>query len=37
MVPQPRDVQQFWQQMLWFFGKGPFPKYDQFTYWEKFD
>jgi len=37
MVPQPRDVQQFWQQALWFFGKGPFPKYDQFTYWEKFD
>jgi cytochrome b subunit of formate dehydrogenase len=37
MVPQPRDLQQFWQQMLWFFGKGPFPKYDQFTYWEKFD
>ena len=37
MVPQPRDVQQFWQQMLWFFGKGPFPKYEQFTYWEKFD
>jgi len=37
MVPQPRDVQQFWQQALWFFGKGPFPKYEQFTYWEKFD
>ena len=37
MVPQPRDVQQFWQQMLWFFGKGPRPKYDHFTYWEKFD
>ncbi len=37
MVPQPRDFQQFWQQMLWFFGKGAFPKYEQFTYWEKFD
>ena len=37
MVPQPRDVQQFWQQTLWFFGKAEYPKYDQFTYWEKFD
>ena len=37
MVPQPRDVQQFWQQVLWFFGRGPFPRYEQFTYWEKFD
>jgi cytochrome b subunit of formate dehydrogenase len=37
MVPQPRDVQQFWQQLLWFFDKGPYPKYDHFTYWEKFD
>jgi cytochrome b subunit of formate dehydrogenase len=37
MVPQPRDFQQFGQQMLWFFGKAPFPKYEQFTYWEKFD
>ena len=37
MVPQPRDLQQFGQQMLWFFGKAPFPKYDQFAYWEKFD
>ena len=37
MVPQPRDLQQFWQQMLWFFGKAEFPKYEQFTYWEKFD
>jgi cytochrome b subunit of formate dehydrogenase len=37
MVPQPRDLVQFWQQMLWFFNRGPFPKYEQFTYWEKFD
>jgi cytochrome b subunit of formate dehydrogenase len=37
MVPQPRDVVQFWQQMRWFFGRAPYPKYDQFTYWEKFD
>jgi cytochrome b subunit of formate dehydrogenase len=37
MVPQPRDVRQFWQQMKWFFGQAPYPRYDQFTYWEKFD
>jgi cytochrome b subunit of formate dehydrogenase len=37
MVPQPRDFRQFWQQMKWFFGKGPYPKYEHFTYWEKFD
>lgn len=37
MVPQPHDVQQFWQQMKWFFGRAPYPKYEQFTYWEKFD
>jgi len=37
MVPQPRDFQQFWQQMRWFFGKAEFPKHEQFTYWEKFD
>jgi cytochrome b subunit of formate dehydrogenase len=37
MVPQPRDFAQFWQQIKWFFGKAPFPRYDHFTYWEKFD
>lgn len=37
MVPQPRDFSQFWQQMKWFFGKAPYPKYEHFTYWEKFD
>ena len=37
MVPQPRDFSQFWQQMQWFFGKAPYPKYEHFTYWEKFD
>jgi cytochrome b subunit of formate dehydrogenase len=37
MVPQPRDFTQFWQQMQWFFGRAAYPKYEQFTYWEKFD
>jgi cytochrome b subunit of formate dehydrogenase len=37
MTPQPRDFVQFWQQLKWFFNRGPYPKYEHFTYWEKFD
>lgn len=37
MTPQWRDVVQFGQQVKWFFGRGPYPKYEHFTYWEKFD
>ena len=37
MVPQPRDVVQLWQQIKWFFDAGPQPKFERFTYWEKFD
>jgi cytochrome b subunit of formate dehydrogenase len=37
MVPQPRDVVQFVQQLKWFFGQGRAPKFERFTYWEKFD
>jgi cytochrome b subunit of formate dehydrogenase len=37
MTPQPRDFVQFWQQLKWFVGRGPYPKYEHFTYWEKFD
>ncbi|MGC4084290.1 MAG: hypothetical protein QM736_19815 [Vicinamibacterales bacterium] len=37
MVPQPRDFKQFWQQMQWFFRRADYPKYEHFTYWEKFD
>jgi thiosulfate reductase cytochrome b subunit len=37
MTPQPRDFVQFWQQLKWFAGRGPYPKYEHFTYWEKFD
>jgi cytochrome b subunit of formate dehydrogenase len=37
MVPQPRDVQDMYQQFRWFFGKGPQPRFDRYTYWEKFD
>ena len=37
MVPQPRDVVQFFEQLKWFFNRGPAPKFERFTYWEKFD
>jgi cytochrome b subunit of formate dehydrogenase len=37
MVPQPRDFVQFCQQIKWFLGRGPYPKYEYFAYWEKFD
>lgn len=37
MVPQPVDIVQMWQHMKWFVGKGERPKFDRYTYWEKFD
>ena len=37
MVPQPRDVVDFYGQMKWFFRLGPRPKFEHFAYWEKFD
>jgi cytochrome b subunit of formate dehydrogenase len=37
MVPQPRDVAQLYRSFLWFLGLGPRPKFDRYTYWEKFD
>jgi cytochrome b subunit of formate dehydrogenase len=37
MVPQPRDVLEMLQHFRWFFGIGPRPRFDHFTYWEKFD
>jgi cytochrome b subunit of formate dehydrogenase len=37
MVPQPSDFVQFAQQVRWFAGAGPRPRFDHFTYWEKFD
>ena len=37
MTPQWRDVVQFGQQLKWFSGRGPYPKHEHFTYWEKFD
>ena len=37
MVPRPKDLLDFWNNLRWFFYRGPQPKLDRFTYWEKFD
>jgi len=37
MVPQPRDLRDFGAHLRWFVGAGPRPRFDRFTYWEKFD
>ncbi|MGE5360752.1 MAG: formate dehydrogenase subunit gamma [Bacteroidales bacterium] len=37
MVPQPRDVVELLAHMRWFLGLGARPRFDHFTYWEKFD
>jgi cytochrome b subunit of formate dehydrogenase len=37
MVPQPRDIVQFFQHIRYFVGLGPRPRFGRWTYWEKFD
>jgi cytochrome b subunit of formate dehydrogenase len=37
MVPQPKDVQDVIQQFRWFLGQGPRPRFDRYSYMEKFD
>jgi cytochrome b subunit of formate dehydrogenase len=37
MVPQPRDAVQLVEHVRWFVGRGPRPRFDRYTYWEKFD
>jgi cytochrome b subunit of formate dehydrogenase len=37
IVPQPRDLKEFYESVQWFFGLGPRPIFGRFTYWEKFD
>jgi cytochrome b subunit of formate dehydrogenase len=37
MVPQPRDLKEMIGHFAWFFRRGPRPRFDHFTYWEKFD
>jgi cytochrome b subunit of formate dehydrogenase len=36
-LPNLQDVRDFWAHQKWFFGKGPQPQFDKWTYWEKFD
>jgi len=37
LVPQPRDLFEMVAHIRWFVGLGPQPRFDHFTYWEKFD
>jgi cytochrome b subunit of formate dehydrogenase len=37
MMPQPYDVRDIVAHLKWFVRGGPRPKFDHFTYWEKFD
>ena len=37
MVPQPRDLRDLMAHVRWFVGRGPRPRFDRYTYWEKFD
>jgi cytochrome b subunit of formate dehydrogenase len=37
MVPTVQDWRDFVAHQKWFFGKGPKPQFDRWTYWEKFD
>jgi cytochrome b subunit of formate dehydrogenase len=37
MVPQPRDAVDLFKHVRWFLGRGGRPRFERFTYWEKFD
>ena len=37
MIPTLQDWRDFIAHQKWFFGKGPKPQFDRWTYWEKFD
>ena len=37
MVPQPKDIRDVIGMFKWFLGLGPQPKFDRFSYMEKFD
>ena len=36
-MPRLQDFKDFWAQLKWYFGRGPRPQFDRWTYWEKFD
>ncbi len=37
MTPQPKDVRDIIQMFKWFLGRGPRPRFDRYSYMEKFD
>jgi cytochrome b subunit of formate dehydrogenase len=37
LVPQPKDAVDFFRMWRWFFGKGPRPRFNRFSYLEKLD
>jgi cytochrome b subunit of formate dehydrogenase len=37
MMPRGKDFADLYGQIKWFVGRGPQPRFDHFTYWEKFD
>jgi cytochrome b subunit of formate dehydrogenase len=37
MVPQPKDLRDMFAMFRWFFGRGPRPRFDRYSYLEKFD
>ncbi len=37
LVPQPRDAFDMMAHVRWFVGLGPRPRFQRYTYWEKFD
>jgi cytochrome b subunit of formate dehydrogenase len=37
MMPGKKDLEDMIGMFAWFFGKGPKPQFDRYTYWEKFD
>ncbi len=37
MVMRMKDIHDLIAHVKWFFGKGPAPQFDRWTYWEKFD
>ena len=37
LMPNWKDFKDAWGMFKWFFGKGPRPIFDKWTYWEKFD
>ena len=37
LVPQPRDLYELRDHLRWFVGRGARPRFDRYTYWEKFD